>query len=582
MPAILLLLLLTLLRPVAAVSAEIVTTAPLVEDGILYAASYEESDRAGHLRAVLLNGSRQLRLWDAAERVPPPGAALPPAADPGAAALEPPFDGAAGERLIVTGLDSGRRLEALSFHARAAHRLGSRLGAAGVAEAAALINAVRGRLATSAADPGGSGDRPDLLGAISRSSPVLVGGSPFAGALAHRDRILYVGAEDGLLHAVLAGRWSAAGGAYDHACQSCGRELWGYLPGSLLPFLKSGWGAQAAFRSPLHVDGTPAVEEVFIDLDGDGRREWRTVLVGTASVPALNRGVIFALDVTDPAAPRPLWERPLAEIGLGPSRGAVIGRLPSGLGGRQSVFLTAATAGRVNGSQGLLACALDLADGALLWHFTTPCAGVAGDPAVPPTAPALMYAAPLGGVDAVLFGDPAGRLWALDPGSGASLGGGPVWQTPGAAGEPLGGGLTVRNRLVLLSSGGVESADPEGSYAVYAVEILLGGGRLLWNQALLPGERLWGAPAVDRFGRVFAGVGTSRESTGRVLVLAADGTLAGSVALAGSPSGGVVLAPGAMVTVSRAGQVEQFGALQQDRRADEAAVRVGVFSWRLR
>jgi hypothetical protein len=56
------------------------------------------------------------------------------------------------------------------------------------------------------------------------------------------------------------------------------------------------------------------VSDLFVDGDGDGLREWRTVLVGTATAQRLNQGVVFALDVTEPLAPP-----------------AALGKLPSGV-----------------------------------------------------------------------------------------------------------------------------------------------------------------------------------------------------------------------------------------------------------
>jgi hypothetical protein len=183
----------------------------------------------------------------------------------------------------------------------------------------------------------------------------------------------------------------------------------------------------------------------------------------------------------------------------------------------------------------------------------------------------------------VVFGDLAGRLWLLDAASGAPLGGRQVWQTPGGTGEPVGGGVGVRNRLVLFGSGGVTFADSAGSYAVYAVEILPEGGRLLWSVPLAPGEALWGAPGFDRFGRAYLGVGNAAEDSGRLLVVEETGALAGSVALQGTPGGSPVLVSGAVVTVSRGGEVELVGELGQPPSGQADGIgRVRVYSWRVR
>lgn len=574
------------------VSREVVSTAAVIDDMILYAASFEIPERLGHLRAIAMGDGRQVRLWDAADRIPLPGADLPPPADPGLAALAPRFNDPSGTRLIFTNLEARQGFRLLTFDAQAAYALQPLLGVPTVAGAAALINAARGRRGTSAANPAGSEDRLVRLGAISRSSPALVGTSLVATGGSSRDQVLYVGAEDGLLHAIVAGRRKVDGSGYDHAAAGCGEELWAYLPGSLLAVLKTQPFDAPGQPPAVHVDGAPAVSDLFIDSDGDGRREWRTILVGTASMQALNRGVVFALDITDPRVPRLLWETALAELGPGRSRGAAIGW--SGALGNLAprVFATFGTATRidadggadpVNGSHGVLACALDLVDGRLLWRFASPYPGAAAGFAEPPSMPALLTTA-FGAVDGVVFGDLAGRLWVLDPESGRPRSGGPLWQTPGGANEPIGAGLAIRNRQVLFGTGGVDFAAEDRTYAVYAVEILNEGARLLWTQPLAPGERLWGPPSVDRFGRVYVGVGSGQEDDGgRLLVIAADGTLETSIALAGTPLGGLTVVPGAVVTISQTGQVEQFGALQQEPVEESADPgRVRVLSWRVR
>jgi hypothetical protein len=569
---------------------ETVTTAPLVDAGVLFTASASFPGGDGHLHAIALNGNRQTRLWDAAEKVPLPGVCLPPTPPPVLAELLPTFTSSPDQRLIFTNLPAAQGFPLVNFTAKAAVVLQPLLGVDTVAAAAALINAVRGRSGTSEATPAGSGDRPDRLGAISRSSPALVGGSPLNTAAGERDQILYAGAEDGLLHAILAGRWLPGG--YDHAAEPCGRELWAYLPGSLLPAITQQPFDDPAALAAVHVDGTPLITDQFLDSDGDGRREWRTVLVGTASLQTLNRGVVFALDVSDPYGPRLFWETPLPTTGLGRSRGVAAGHFGTWSEATPQLFLTAGTAGRVSaqgspdplgGSYGSMVCALNLTDGQRLWHFIAPYEGAARNLAEPPSMPALMMAAASGGVNGVVFGDQAGRLWVLDPESGAPLGGRPVWQTAAGEAEPIGGGVAVRNRLVLFGTGGVEHADPDGSYAVYAVEILPEGGRLLWTIPLARGERLWGAPAFDRFGRIYLGLGSEADGTGRLLVLTADGTITGSTNLAGVPYGGLALLSGAIVAVSRSGAVDQLGEPGQTNPHDQSAPgRVRIFSWRVR
>ena len=73
-------------------------------------------------------------------------------------------------------------------------------------------------------------------------------------------------------------------------------ELWSFIPPGQLPYL---------YSNDATVDASPVVLDVFADLDGDGLREWHTVLV--ASAGGANRE-LFALDVTNPLSPVMLWD----------------------------------------------------------------------------------------------------------------------------------------------------------------------------------------------------------------------------------------------------------------------------------
>ena len=96
---------------------------------------------------------------------------------------------------------------------------------------------------------------------------------------------LYVPANDGILH------------AFDG---ETGKELFGYIPSELL--LPSGSNTYARISELMKpnythryfMDGTPRVQDAYIDKDGNGS-EWRTVLLGT-----MGKGgkTVFALDIT--------------------------------------------------------------------------------------------------------------------------------------------------------------------------------------------------------------------------------------------------------------------------------------------
>ncbi len=170
-----------------------------------------------------------------------------------------------------------------------------------------------------------------VLGDIFHSTPRLVaapttllvtepGYSNFRSTYEDRDRVIYVGANDGLLHAFDAGSWNTGddpgtpeteNGYYD---QGSGDEVFGYVPGELLDDIKM--IPRNNPRAYYYVDGSPVVAEAWLG-DGTGSDidksadEWATVLI-----TGFREGGpgYMALDVTDPDAmaadahgPYPLW-----------------------------------------------------------------------------------------------------------------------------------------------------------------------------------------------------------------------------------------------------------------------------------
>ena len=121
----------------------------------------------------------------------------------------------------------------------------------------------------------------------------------------HRRQVLYVGSNDGLLHAFDAGEWDVDGGTvngtpvgpqYD---PGTGRELFAWAPTGVMSAYD-----ELSFTTDQQwtVDGTPTVTDVFIDPSFTGSpsaadREWRTVLLCGS-----RRGgrTIVSLDVTEP------------------------------------------------------------------------------------------------------------------------------------------------------------------------------------------------------------------------------------------------------------------------------------------
>ncbi len=161
----------------------------------------------------------------------------------------------------------------------------------------------------------GSGRESGRLGDIYHSSPIVVG-PPQRDLpdesfnlfrrrpdVENRPHVLYVGTNDGILHAFVADDVEITDGPHRGTRLTAGTELWGFVPPFLLPKVPS-----ALDSHQIMVDGTPVVRDVFLRRlpgqvpDGD---LYRTVLV-----VGLRRGgaAYVAMDVTDPLRPQFLWQ----------------------------------------------------------------------------------------------------------------------------------------------------------------------------------------------------------------------------------------------------------------------------------
>ncbi|MDC0173994.1 PilC/PilY family type IV pilus protein [Pseudomonadales bacterium] len=155
------------------------------------------------------------------------------------------------------------------------------------------------------------------LGDLVHSAPVFVGSpdrlrrtlSPypqdapyatFKSEFASREKVVYVAANDGMLHGFDANN---------------GRELIAYVPDNLMLGKYSRKITELLDYRYSHrflVDLTPALNDVFMDADLDGDREWTTLMIGGQGAGGK---AYFGLNVTDPtkfseatAADVALWE----------------------------------------------------------------------------------------------------------------------------------------------------------------------------------------------------------------------------------------------------------------------------------
>lgn len=162
-----------------------------------------------------------------------------------------------------------------------------------------LVNWLRGVSAyeeSNSANPLFRG-RVSALGDIINSEPVYLAAPPFgytdAGysafktATALRRAAVYVGSNDGMLHAFSGER------------TDMGAELWSFVPTAVMA--KMGRLANADYGNyhQYSVDGSPIVGDIVVG------STWKSILVGGFN--AGGKGY-YALDVTNPASPSVLWE----------------------------------------------------------------------------------------------------------------------------------------------------------------------------------------------------------------------------------------------------------------------------------
>jgi type IV pilus assembly protein PilY1 len=218
----------------------------------------------------------------------------------------------------------------------------------------------------------------------------------FKTANATRQKVLFVAANDGMVHAFNA---------------DTGAELWAYIPKMVMPNLYRLANASYGTNHAFFVDGSPTLADVFVG------GAWKTVLVG-----GLNSGGrgFYALDVTDPAAPKALWEIcsdaalcGITDNDMGLTYGQpVIAKRPSD--GQWVVYVTSGYNNIGPGDGGGHLYMLDLATGAVLEKVATG----AGDMTTPSGFAKISGFATNSLIDntvtLVYGGDLLGNVWRFD------------------------------------------------------------------------------------------------------------------------------------------------------------------------
>ena len=154
-----------------------------------------------------------------------------------------------------------------------------------------------------------------------------------------RETMVYVGGNDGMLHAFTSGYFdkSTNGFVQRGGTERVGDELWAYIPRSLLPHLK--WLPNTEYTHVNYVDLKPKVLDAKVfSPDSVHTNGWGTILVcgmnfGGKHIWANNSlGVkladyypsYFAIDITDPRHQKLMWDRSFTNLGLTINQPAVV------------------------------------------------------------------------------------------------------------------------------------------------------------------------------------------------------------------------------------------------------------------
>ena len=179
----------------------------------------------------------------------------------------------------------------------------------------------------------------------------------------NRRQVMYVGSNDGMLHAFNGGfyhrgddpatttvvehGWFTNQPTPDNRGQTLGAELWGFVPMQLLPQLQ--WLAKTDYTHVYYVDLKPTIADVRIFTpDADHPGGWGTILIGgfrmggscgrcvagsgappmTATIGGVSRtfySAFFVLDITNPEVdPKLLWTFSDIDLGLTTSTPTVV------------------------------------------------------------------------------------------------------------------------------------------------------------------------------------------------------------------------------------------------------------------
>jgi hypothetical protein len=398
-------------------------------------------------------------------------------------------------------------------------------------------------------------------------APTLMGDGyqEFMNTWQDRRKVLYVGANDGMIH------------CFDVLT---GEELWGFIPYNLLPKLTSMWAVEEVtgerfFARDIYVDGSPMVADVYIDADGIAGKEWITILIcgqGSGKGSGIGGGTnyYFALDITNPEDPKPLWE--FTDDFLGETWSVpIVGKIHKN--GQDAWFAFMGSGYDSSPSVGNVFYAVDVEIGEHYWTFSAVDVDTTGEsgwgttaniPNTIPGSPAIIDIDQDGYADRVYVADLDGRVWKVDVGieylnpdswEGVIIyedsRNYPIISKPAVWVDYVSGGSIPR---LYFGTGGDDRAPSDATYSFIAlkdapspeVEWYLGDSSILGLPAekdmgdIGSGERVWADPQVADYVVYFSTLTGSINSVNPCESIAGVGRLYGRYiqAQAGTTLGG--------------------------------------------
>ncbi len=259
-----------------------------------------------------------------------------------------------------------------------------------------------------------------------------------------RQRTVYVGANDGMLHAFNTGTYADDGDGIFEPSEDFnkgnGVETFAYVPASVYANLPALAHPDYPEQHRYFVDGTPVAGDAWIG------NAWKTVLVG--STGAGGRGY-FALDIENPTsmnASKVLWEFTHNELGLAIGQATIARVGDAGNGRWVAIFGN----GYNSNSHRARLFIVDLSDGTLLKAIDTGVGSVNQSNGL--ASPQVVDTNLDGNADLVYAGDYRGNLWKFDLSTNdpsnwkVAFGGKPLFTAKDSAGntQPITAQPTVR------------------------------------------------------------------------------------------------------------------------------------------